>query len=384
MIQRRPARPALATTGERAERARRAHRSEPPRSSGAKHFAVGAAALVAVGTGVAVALSAAAAPAAPVAAGLGRTVSVATAVPRQSVVGTGRIGVPWSTRVPSAHAATATPAATAGPAAAPAAAGVSSGKLTWAPPALTSPQTVKVVPGRFSLKLDPLKDYRVVLPSTPVTLGGAVTITGGRNVVIMGGIISVPSRSTLPADNSRRGLYLKGQTGTIHIEGVHLTGDLSDGVNLDERLGAVVQLENIKIDMVHGSHDGHHADVVQTWAGPRILRIDGLLAGTQYQGMFLLPNQQWKSGPAPQEFTIRRSVIAMEPGSAYALWLPHNSPWMDWSGLTIALPQGKSQSKLSWPNSHLGLATVSNTGQVLLNQGEPGPAYRSPGYVSAG
>lgn len=51
-----------------------------------------------------------------------------------------------------------------------------------------------------------------------------------------------------------------------------------------------MQLQNIRVDTVHGTQAGHHADVLQTWAGPRQLRIDGLSGSTGYQGMMLNPN----------------------------------------------------------------------------------------------
>lgn len=259
---------------------------------------------------------------------------------------------------------------------------IPSGRLSWGPPLLQQSETVVVGPGHRSLKLNPRKDYTVVLPDHPVDLGGGVSIDGGRNVVMIGGLITVPSRTTVPSDLRRRGLYLKGQTGTIHIEGVRITGDVSDGINLDERNGAVVQIENVLIDRVHGSAAGHHADVLQTWAGPRILAIDGLRATTEYQGFFLLPNQLWKDGPPPDKVIFRRSLVTMESRSGYALWLPERGPkWLDKSGLYVQLPPDKSRRKVSWPNSRLGLHLIEDSTIVTLDQGNPGPLYESPGYA---
>jgi hypothetical protein len=255
-------------------------------------------------------------------------------------------------------------------------------KLSWAPPNLVTPKTLLVLPGKRSLKLSGSQDYRIILPKEPVDLGGGVAITGGRNVVVIGGMISIPSRVDVPADRDRRGLYLKGQTGTVHVEGVRMTGDLSDGINLDEREGAIVQLQNILIDRVHGNATSHHADVVQTWAGPRVLRIDGLRATTEYQGLFLLPNQLWKKEP-PKDITIRRTLITMAPESGYALWLPERRPkWLDWSGLTVQVPSGRSLRKLTWPDSRLGLKTVDGRAVIVMDQRNPGPAYRTPGYTT--
>jgi hypothetical protein len=255
-------------------------------------------------------------------------------------------------------------------------------KLTWAPPVLDNPSTEVVAADHHSLKLDPTRDYTVVLPKTDVILKGGVSITGGHNVVIIGGVIHVPNKSDVPSDDARRGMYVKGQTGTLHIEGVRMTGDLSDGFNFDERDGAIVQIENVQIDLVHGSHDAHHADVIQTWAGPRILRVDGLRGGTQYQGFFLLPNQHFADGDPPESFVFRRTVLSMMEGSAYAVWLPERNPsWLDFSGITVRLGGGMVTNKLSWPNSSLGLRVVDAEAPIDLPAGTPGGSYSSPGYT---
>lgn len=259
----------------------------------------------------------------------------------------------------------------------------SSPRLTWAPPELTDPITETVTPDHHSLELDTDRDYVVQLPRNPVPLKGGVTITGGHNVVVIGGEIHVPRSESAPDAVDRRAMYLKGQTGTVHVEGVHLTGDLSDGFNLDERDGAVVQIQNVQIDLVHGSHDTHHADVIQTWAGPRVLRVDGLRAATEYQGFFLLPDQRMDDY-VPDSFVFRRTVLSMMPHSAYALWLPGRTiPWMDHSGIIVRVGGGEKTDKLSWPDHALGLTVVNADTPVDLPEGTPGGAYQSPGYAQS-
>jgi hypothetical protein len=256
---------------------------------------------------------------------------------------------------------------------------VTSPALTWKPPRLASPQTVVVRADSRSLKLDPAKDYRVVLPRTQVDLGGGLSITGGHNVVIMGGVVWISDRITDRA--ARRGLYFKGQTGTLHVEGVRLSGFLADGINFDEREGAVVQLQNIVIDHVYGGKDANHADLIQTWAGPSVLRIDGLRGTTDYQGFFLLPNQHWPEGPVPQEVTLRRTHVTMMPKAGYALWLPDGSTsWLDPRGMKVTLPSDESPDRLSWPNNAVGVGVVGDNGVVDLPAGAPGGGYTSPGY----
>ena len=248
------------------------------------------------------------------------------------------------------------------------------------PPKLTNPETITVAKGKTSLKLDDGKDYRVVLPKTRTDLGGGITITGGHNVVIIGGEVYIANSVT--DAKKARGFYLKDQTGTIHIEGVHITGHTSDGFNFDQRKGSTIQLQNILVDRVYGSKDGHHADLVQTWAGPARLRMDGFRGTTEYQGFFLLPTQHW-SGGTPKEFAFRRTYITMVPGSAYSLWLPEDDPsWFDVSGLTVKLDPGKGGDRLSWPNSSLGVRVLGENEAMDLPGGTPGGGYVSPGYRS--
>ena len=162
-------------------------------------------------------------------------------------------------------------------------------RLAWPPPELVEPITIQVTEERHSLKLDHAKDYLIEMPDHALRAAGGLTIFGGHNVVLIGGAIEVPSVADAPSASARRGLYLKDIAGTVHIEGLHIAGaDLAEGVNIDmRREGATVQLENLRVETVHGSYRTNHADVVQTWAGPAILRIDKLTGHTGYQGLFL-------------------------------------------------------------------------------------------------
>jgi hypothetical protein len=184
---------------------------------------------------------------------------------------------------------------------------------------------MQLTDGTGSLKLSTSKDYVLKLAADkPVYLPKGLDITGGRNVVVIGGQVDVRNGYTASnGEATRRGMYLKGQTGTVYIEGVRFssttTGTLTEGIDLDERLGAQVVLQNVRVDHLKGSYATNHADGLQTWAGPRKLLIDGLSIDTDYQGMFLLPNQHF-TGPAPELFDLRNISITGEPGSGYLLW----------------------------------------------------------------
>ena len=198
------------------------------------------------------------------------------------------------------------------------------GKLAFAPPELEDPETVEVGDDR-SLHLDDGQDYVLRMPDEPLVKG--LDVNGGDDVVLIGGEITVPPSDD--EDARGRALLLAGQTGVVHVEGLAITGEgLKEGINLDQREGAVVQLQNIRVDTVQGEKDSNHADVVQSWAGPRVLRIDRLSASTQYQGFFLLPEQRGDAGP-PEEFDIRHVDIVGVDGSAYLLWRDKGS-WPLW------------------------------------------------------
>lgn len=115
------------------------------------------------------------------------------------------------------------------------------------------------------------------------------------------------------------GMSLKDQLGTTWIHDVHISGArLMEGIDLQEP-DATVVLRDVLIDTVHGSYATNHADLIQSWSGPRRLLIDGLSGRTEYQGFFLLPNQ-WDSGPAPTVFDLRHVDID-DTNGAYALWV---------------------------------------------------------------
>ena len=296
----------------------------------------------------------------------------------------------------------AAPAATAGPAApsgsvavavptTPAVASTPTvpAPLSWAPPVLTDPQTIDVSATNRDLRLQPGQDYVVRLPSTPLVGANGLIVGGGRNVVIVGGEISVPAG--VPADGTaNRGLYLKDQTGTVHVEGVRITGaGLGEGIDLDQRLGAVVQLQNIRVDTVRGSASGHHADVVQAWSGPRQLRVDGLTGHTTYQGLFLLP-QQYGSQAQPEVVDLRRVDLHGTSTSGHQLWrdalawpLSLSDVWVAprTPGVpdTFLWPTGTGAGTEAWPSVRVGTPPAGE----FVPAGFAGTAYVSPGYADA-
>lgn len=199
--------------------------------------------------------------------------------------------------------------------------------LSWAPPELINPITINVTNSNRNLNLNTSQDYIINMPSTPLTANGGLSITGGRNIVLIGGEIRFDT--PLPdgmSTTARRGLFLKQCTGTVHVEGLHITGNyLYEGINIDMRdPDTIVQLQSLRIDTVHGSYSGHHADCVQTWGGPSELRIDRMTGRTNYQGFFLHPTQF--GAPVPVLFDFRNVNIIGEDGAAYLYWQSTSFP----------------------------------------------------------
>lgn len=186
-----------------------------------------------------------------------------------------------------------------------------SGVSAWDRPALTDPVTVQLTSANSNLKLSPTQDYVLRCPSGPLDLAGPLTISGGHDVVLENCDVELTV-----ADWAGE---LRDQTGTLWIHDVHFGGaSLTGGIQMQEP-DATVVMRDVYFDEVHGSYQTNHAELIQTWSGPRRLLIDGLTGSTGYQGLFLLPNQ-FDSGPAPRVFDLRDIDIDDSQG-AYALWL---------------------------------------------------------------
>jgi hypothetical protein len=186
-------------------------------------------------------------------------------------------------------------------------------RSAWDRPALKNPATIVVDARHNNLVLDRARDYIIKLTPGVDSMRSALTIWGGRNIVIDGGKLRITGRSG--------GMALKNQTGVVWVHDLHISGrsNLLEGIDLQEPdAHATVVLRDLLIDEVHGSYRTNHADLLQTWAGPSRLLIDGFTGTTGYQGFFLTPNQ-WDSGRAPRVLDLRNVDIVDKGG--YALWL---------------------------------------------------------------
>jgi hypothetical protein len=270
-------------------------------------------------------------------------------------------------------------------------------KLRWAPPALDHPTTISAADADTGsdsdhvLNLDPGRDYRVQMPSGPLTGKGGLTIQGGRNVVLIGGEIDVPPQpGPSPSPESRRGLYLSGQTGTVHVEGLLIRGSgLSEGIDLSEPDAAAVQIENVRVENVHARDErnfsDNHPDVIQTWAGPAELRVDRLTGSTDYQGLFLAPNQ-YGSQPPPRQVAISHVDLTgtrtPERCGCYLLWQSGSFP-IQTSDLYLTPHPGDRLSGTQWPSPAPWGEAISGSPPdgPFVPSGRAGSSYRSPGYA---
>jgi hypothetical protein len=224
---------------------------------------------------------------------------------------------------------------------------------TWPEPELRNSETILLSADRPTLNLERDKDYRLQFPCDPLKVESGLSIRGGRNVVLSGGTIEV----TKP--DGARGLLLENQTGTVDVSDVHISGNLTEGIDLSQFRGATVQLQNILIDQVKGSRNGNHADLVQTWAGPKILRIDGLRGTSNYQGFFLTPNQR-KDGEAPELFDLRNIAIKLTDEAGYALWRDDRTWPLQTQNVQVFTAKKKARDAVLWPKPSSGKDTWNN------------------------
>ncbi len=238
-------------------------------------------------------------------------------------------------------------------------------RLTWSPPKLDNPEVITITDGNIDLRLESHQDYLLKIDGTVDIGSRSLNISGGHDVVLIGGTINAPY--------STRSLYLKNQTGTLHVEGIHIKGEgLHEGINLDQRSSGVVQLQSIKIDEVHGSQRGHHADLLLTWSEPKTLRIDRLDGWTTYQSMMLTPAQF--GGGNYFRYDLRNIVTRNTTGGGKYYITDSSRLDLTVDNVVVVGPSAGNHRA-----SSEGITTGATSTPSPLT-GNPGSHYRSPGY----
>jgi hypothetical protein len=158
-------------------------------------------------------------------------------------------------------------------------------RLGWAPPALSNPATIYVSNANRRLFLDDSRDYRLVITEP---LGRELWIEGGRNVVVVGGRISIDELGADSSYDDNTAVKIRGgdPAGTVHLEGLLIDGRfVADGIAI--ATGRDVQIQNVRVERAHEGIKDAHADCVQVQQGVGELRIDTFTCTTERQGIFL-------------------------------------------------------------------------------------------------
>jgi hypothetical protein len=259
-------------------------------------------------------------------------------------------------------------------------------KLRWAAPALSAPTTINVAQGDQLLTLDTTKDYILNLGS--VTHVGAVSITGGRNVVIKGGSIAIPATS---AKNTA--LIIKNSVGTVHVEGVLFDGTQHemDAIQIVAP-AATVQVENVRAIGLLGSFDTNHSDVIQPYGGVKDLRVDHLSADSNYQGIFTRPDLGAIGSVELQNVDMTFNTAAAGSTGGYLLWMTTNCSMAPTtlSNVYIVPRAGTQIGSAVWPATNDGSCPSKQTGNGVTFPGLPvtggvmGGAPAGGSFVPAG
>jgi hypothetical protein len=227
-------------------------------------------------------------------------------------------------------------------------------------PALISPVTRTLTPASPTATLADGTDYIIKIAAGAV-FTKPITIQGGHNVVLESAVITYAAPADAEPGWLVRGLYLKSQTGVMWVNNLQIRGPLAEGIDLDQRApGATVVLRNIAIDLVSGTYDTNHADLLQTWAGPSKLVVDGLTGSSNYQGMFLVPDDLWADGTLPEFFALRHITMDVSTGY-YALWSNANGAY------PIAVNDVKVKYNPARPSRSSWLMPKPNTGDTTWN-----------------
>ena len=286
-------------------------------------------------------------------------------------------------------------------------------KLAWAPPVLTTPISVDVPAndtrygnGVTKVVLASGQDARINLPST--TKVGGLWIEGGRNVVVIGGHIQPnPNHTMVSGALGMRGIYVKNNTGVVHVEGVLIDSPDDreyDAMEIDSG-GTTLQLENNRWLKVAGTYSTNHGDVLQPYGtGVREVRIDKLTASSRYQGLQLYDQYNGPVTAKRVDLTARAQTSGTSGG--HMVWVGNDSceqiSHYSFSEVYVTPRPDRTLGNSIWPTTSAstcpaqllnGLASwplfLAITGGVALGRppggefvpaGVAGPGYVSPGY----
>ena len=201
-------------------------------------------------------------------------------------------------------------------------------RLRWAPPVLVNPVVIELGDGPTYTQLKTDQDYVIKLPKTKKV--GSTVIDGGRNVVIIGGYITLPMAADGADGAVSRAISIRNNVGVVHIEGVLIDASgrgMSDGIDI-ESPRSTVQIENVGVDGVYGFYNQFHAHVIKPFGGVAGLRIDKLTGYTAYQGLTISIDL----GPIGSAEISRTNLVGIgdqiwgrHNNGGYLVWLTHDA-----------------------------------------------------------
>jgi len=279
-------------------------------------------------------------------------------------------------------------------------------RLTWAPPAGYAKFPVTKVTATSSLTIVDARggDVRVQLAADHAV--GPVTIQNCRNAVLIGGRITVLASAKVNGYD-QRALMIKNCTGTVHVEGLQITGNVlgsqADAIAAQSPK-AVLQIQNVRADGLRGGQSGNHADVFQPWGGLRAFRIDRLTGSSNYQGITTTQSTGLIGSGTIKHANITSSGVTPVDKGGYFVWVNCNDRYpLSLSDVYVSGRSGRTLGASVWPRSDAPSCASKIAGNVatwpgragltggvrsgtpptgdFVPAGSVGLGYTSPGYL---
>lgn len=206
--------------------------------------------------------------------------------------------------------------------------------------------------GGNAIRLSNTADYVLLLDhrQTPqgTSYGYGLNIIGGRNVVLIGGQITIPTPLSAAEDDKRRAITFYGQQGIVHTEGLLIDGWPLRGISFYEDVAgsqipipAIHQIQNCRfegISMYKGNSNNAHSDsmLLSSWMTGEI-RIDKFTSyydntGFAFYGSYQPVGGNTKYIPSIKikRSNLRRDIATLGCstfGGPYAMqYINHKSP----------------------------------------------------------
>lgn len=268
-------------------------------------------------------------------------------------------------------------------------------KLTWAPPTLDSNYIdLTVVQGDRVLMLDPTRDYRIHMPSSPLIVTSDFQIVGGKNVVLIGGEVRCTQAGRQFLIQNHASTNVNGRT--VHVEGLKFSVNpgvqMTEGININcqDDTGNVVRLQNMVMAPIWGL-PAYHADIIQAYNGPYQLDVDLFEGSSNYQGFMVQPHNSGND-TSYAAWTWKRLRVEMrndrtDGGDAGYVVLTTNTPYPTVSFTDFQITgAGASSSRLTVGSTSGSPPANSTTGMSVVgsftgDRATCGVGYVSPGYL---